>query len=97
MSHVSNAFGIITPLKEISDLARQYNCTMVVDAAQSAGLLDINLRELDIDFSFSGHKTLYGPLELQASYAIMINKLNPIIWWNGKRFNKYGRAIKYTR
>mgnify|MGYP000922544363 CR=1 FL=1 len=81
MSHVSNAFGIITPLKEISDLARQYNCTMVVDAAQSAGLLDINLRELDIDFLvFSGHKTLYGPFGIAGFICNNDKQIKPLLY-----------------
>ncbi|MBB6215079.1 cysteine desulfurase family protein [Anaerosolibacter carboniphilus] len=62
ISYVSNAFGVIAPLKEISNVAKQYECIILVDAAQAAGLLDINLKEIDIDFLvFSAHKTLYGP------------------------------------
>ena len=62
MSHVSNVIGLITPVAEICSLAKEYNSTTVIDMAQSAGLVDLNVGLESIDFAvFAGHKTLYGP------------------------------------
>ncbi|WP_373265500.1 aminotransferase class V-fold PLP-dependent enzyme [Hungatella hathewayi] len=62
-THVSNVTGYILPVKEIFELAKSYNAITVLDAAQSYGLVDINLREYKADFIvFAGHKTIYGPI-----------------------------------
>ena len=62
-THVSNVTGYILPAKEIFELAKSYNAITVLDAAQSYGLVDINLREYKADFIvFAGHKTIYGPI-----------------------------------
>jgi cysteine desulfurase family protein len=62
ISHVSNTIGLIAPIKEIFSLAKQYKSITVVDMAQSAGLVDLNVGMDIIDFAvFAGHKTLYGP------------------------------------
>lgn len=62
MSHVSNVIGLIAPVAEICSLAKEYNGTTVIDMAQSAGLVDLNVGLESIDFAvFAGHKTLYGP------------------------------------
>lgn len=62
MSHVSNVIGLVAPVAEICSLAKDYNATTVIDMAQSAGLVDLNVGLESIDFAvFAGHKTLYGP------------------------------------
>lgn len=62
MSHVSNVIGLIAPVTEICSLAKEHNATTVIDMAQSAGLVDLNVGLESIDFAvFAGHKTLYGP------------------------------------
>lgn len=61
ITHVSNVCGIIAPIKEIFDLSKQKNAITVVDMAQSCGLVDTNLKEVQADFIvFAGHKTLYS-------------------------------------
>lgn len=61
-THVSNVFGYILPANEMAALCRQYGVPFVVDAAQSAGMLPINLQELGADFiAMPGHKGLLGP------------------------------------
>lgn len=58
---VSNALGVINPIKEIIEIAKKHNIKVVVDAAQSIQHLPINVSELGADFVvFSGHK-IYGP------------------------------------
>lgn len=62
MSHASNVCGLIAPVEEISILAKRFGATVVIDMAQTAGLIDCNVGLETIDFAvFAGHKTLYGP------------------------------------
>lgn len=62
MSHASNVCGLIAPVEEISILAKKYNAVVIIDMAQTAGLVDCNIGLETIDFAvFAGHKTLYGP------------------------------------
>ena len=61
-THMSNVFGYILPVQEIGDLCRQYHVPFIVDAAQSAGVLDVNFERLGADFiAMPGHKGLLGP------------------------------------
>lgn len=67
MSHVSNVTGYILPIKECSLLAKSYNSIVVVDCAQSLGVVNVDLKDefLDVDFIiFAGHKSLYGAFGL---------------------------------
>lgn len=62
ISHASNVFGLIAPVEDIFALAKNYNAVTLVDMAQTAGLVDLNVGLSTIDFAvFAGHKTLYGP------------------------------------
>jgi len=62
MTHGSNVFGIMTPIRAISQLAREHGALLLVDAAQSAGVAPLNVTEMGIDFlCMPGHKSLYGP------------------------------------
>ncbi len=62
MSHASNVFGLITPVEAVMGLAKEYGAVTVVDMAQTAGLVDLNVGLESIDFAvFAGHKTLLGP------------------------------------
>ena len=62
MSHASNVIGLITPVAEVFSLAKNYNAVTVVDMAQTAGLVDLDITQAKCDFAvFAGHKTLYGP------------------------------------
>jgi cysteine desulfurase family protein len=61
VNHGSNIIGSIAPLKEIGALCRKYGARFIVDAAQTAGLILIDVEAANIDFlAFSGHKNLYG-------------------------------------
>lgn len=61
-THVSNVFGDIAPLEQIAQLCRQRGVPLIVDAAQSAGILPLSLRKTGAAFiAMPGHKSLYGP------------------------------------
>lgn len=62
-THVSNVFGYILPVQELAALCREYGVPFVLDAAQSAGTLPVNLTELGAEFiAMPGHKGLRGPM-----------------------------------
>ena len=59
---VSNVFGFILPVREIAMLCRQYGVPLIVDASQSAGVLDLDFPGLGAAFAaMPGHKGLLGP------------------------------------
>ena len=61
-THVSNVFGYILPVAEMAALCRKYSVPFVIDAAQSAGILPVNMEKLGADFiAMPGHKGLLGP------------------------------------
>lgn len=61
-THVSNVFGYILPVEEMGKLCRQYGVPFILDAAQSAGSIPIDLKSLGADFiAMPGHKGLLGP------------------------------------
>lgn len=71
--HVSNVLGTINPIKEIAEIAHQNGAVMLVDGAQGAPHMTVDVVDLDCDFyAFSGHKmggptgigVLYGKREL---------------------------------
>ena len=67
--HVSNALGTINPIDRIIELARGAGATVVIDGAQAAPHVKIDVAQLDCDFyAFSGHK-LYGPTGIGALYG----------------------------
>lgn len=62
ISHASNTIGLISPVEEIFQLAKQYGAITVLDMAQTAGLVACNVGLSTFDFAvFDGHKTMYGP------------------------------------
>ncbi len=61
-THASNVFGIRLPVERICALAHQYGILFCLDAAQSAGILDIDVSSNGYDYvCCAGHKGLYGP------------------------------------
>jgi cysteine desulfurase/selenocysteine lyase len=69
IGHVSNALGTVNPVREIADRAHAVGAVMVVDGAQSAPHLPVNVGELGCDFyAFSGHK-MCGPTGIGALWG----------------------------
>ena len=69
LAHVSNALGTINPIKEMVAKARSVGAVTVIDGAQAAPHMSIDVRDLDCDFyAFSAHK-MYGPTGIGALYA----------------------------
>jgi cysteine desulfurase/selenocysteine lyase len=61
ITYISNSLGTINPIKEIINIAHEYNAKALVDAAQAIQHLKVDVVDLDCDFLvFSGHK-IYGP------------------------------------
>jgi cysteine desulfurase family protein len=70
-THVSNLTGTIFPIKEIGNISKKHRLLYLVDASQSAGVLDIDLKSFNIDFlAAPGHKGLLGP---QGTGILLIN------------------------
>lgn len=62
-THASNAFGIRLPVERLCALAHSYGILFCMDAAQSAGVLDIKMTDAGYDIvCCAGHKGLYGPM-----------------------------------
>ena len=80
LAHVSNVLGCINPVKEIAELAHQVGAYMVVDGAQSAPHMTIDVQDLDCDFfTLSGHKML-GPTGIGVLYGKeeILNRMSPV-------------------
>ena len=62
VSHASNVIGLVAPVEEIFSLAKEFHAITLLDMAQTAGLVDLDIGKEIIDFAvFAGHKTLLGP------------------------------------
>lgn len=69
VNHSSNLLGTIMPVAEIGEICRAHGAKLLVDAAQSAGILPIHVGDMHIDMlAFPGHKGLLGPQGTGALY-----------------------------
>ena len=69
IAHVSNVLGTVNPVKQLVSLAHQQGIPVLVDGAQSAPHMQIDVQDLDCDFfAFSGHK-MYGPTGIGVLYG----------------------------
>jgi cysteine desulfurase/selenocysteine lyase len=70
LTHASNVLGTVQPIAAVGEMARERNLLFLVDAAQTAGVLSIDLQEMHIDLlAFPGHKSLLGPTGTGALYV----------------------------
>lgn len=80
IAHVSNVLGTINPIKEIAQIAHDNGAVIVVDGAQGAPHMKVNVKELDCDFYvFSGHK-MCGPTGIGVLYGKreLLNDMEPV-------------------
>jgi cysteine desulfurase/selenocysteine lyase len=69
VTHLSNALGIVVPVKEIIRIAHDHNVPVLVDGAQAVAHMPVDVRDMDCDFyCFSGHK-MYGPTGVGVLYG----------------------------
>ena len=62
INHVSNVFGYIQPVERIAKICRAKKIPFIIDASQSAGIINLDFEKLGADFvAMPGHKGLYGP------------------------------------
>ncbi|MFD1066422.1 cysteine desulfurase [Oceanobacillus locisalsi] len=80
VTHVSNVLGTINPIKEITEIAHQHHAVMVVDGAQGAPHVKVDVQDIDCDFyAFSGHK-MCGPTGIGVLYGKqeLLENMEPI-------------------
>ena len=82
LTHAANVLGTVQPIDAIGAIVREADALFLVDAAQSAGIVPIDLARTPIDFlAFPGHKALYGPTGTGALYVGP--RANPRAWREG--------------
>ena len=69
INHVSNALGTVNPIKQIIDLAHQFNAVVLVDGAQSCAHLKPDVQNLDVDFYVTSAHKMYGPTGVGVLYG----------------------------
>ena len=81
-AHISNVLGVVMPLDRIVETAHAAGAQVLVDGAQAAAHLEVDVREIDCDYyAFSAHK-LGGPTGIGALYGkrAALEKLEPLVW-----------------
>jgi cysteine desulfurase family protein len=70
LTHASNVLGTVQPIAEVGPLVRERGVLFLVDAAQTAGVMPIDVQAMKIDLlAFPGHKSLFGPTGTGALYV----------------------------
>lgn len=82
MTHASNVCGTVQPLAQLGSFCHKHNLKFIVDSAQSAGVVPINMQEMHIDaLAFTGHKGLLAPQGI-GGFVLresMIDEITPLI------------------
>ena len=62
MTHASNICGTVMPAKQVGEICKRHNLLFILDCAQTAGIIPIDMEEMNISaLCFTGHKSLLGP------------------------------------
>ncbi len=80
LNHVSNTMGATNNIKELSNIIHKYNALFIVDGAQAISNMEIDVKDLEVDFyAFSGHK-MYGPTGIGILYGKkqLLDNMEPI-------------------
>lgn len=78
INHSSNVNGIVQDIKKIAELVKAYNIPILIDASQSAGIIDTDWSSFSM-IAFAGHKSLYGPQGTGGLYVNSKINLNTIV------------------
>jgi cysteine desulfurase family protein len=82
LTHAANTLGTLQPVEAIAPIVREQGALFLVDAAQTAGVVELDLRRTPIDLlAFPGHKSLLGPTGTGALYVGPRAELTP--WREG--------------
>lgn len=82
ITHASNVCGTIMPLKEIGDFCKEHSLILMVDSAQTAGIIPIDMKAYNISaLMFTGHKSLLGPQGIGGFILStdLVNEITPVI------------------
>lgn len=81
LTHASNVFGNIIPISKIFSLAKAHRATTICDMSQTAGLVDVDISNTQVDYAvFAGHKTLYGPFGVAGFVTKHECELAPLLY-----------------
>jgi cysteine desulfurase family protein len=80
--HASNVLGTMQPVAEVGGICRRHQALFLVDAAQTAGILPIDMQGMQIDLlAFPGHKALFGPPGI--GVLLVGQRVQPVPWREG--------------
>ena len=81
LNHVSNALGIINPIKEIIDISHKNGAVVLIDGAQSSAHFKIDIQELNVDFFTASAHKLCGPTGIGFLYGKkeLLENLSPLM------------------
>lgn len=98
VAHVSNVLGIKVPVDSIVRRARLFGAVVVLDCAQSAPHIQVDVKKLDVDFAaFSGHK-LYAPMGVGVLYGKkeLLDKMPPFLTGGDMIGNVHEQSSTYA-
>ena len=71
INHCSNIIGTVQPISEIGEICKNAGVLLVVDGAQGAGIIEVDMQAMGIDvYVFTGHKSLMAPTGIGGSYVM---------------------------
>lgn len=98
MLHGSNVCGTIMPLKEIGQICKKHNLFFIIDAAQTAGIVNIDMKEINADaIAFTGHKGLLGSQGI-GGFLIkdkLNNNIKPLIYGGTGSLSEFEKQPQY--
>lgn len=92
-TQVSNVFGYVLPIDRISQICRENQKPLIIDASQGAGILDLNMPQLGADFiAMPGHKALFGP---QGTGLLLCGRKGSPLLYGGAGMDSASREMPY--